>query len=112
MRERRREAALAKLPKVQGGSGQVYLSQETARLLDSAEQRPPRRPAIGFVTAEYLLLALTLAAGTESARILKDAGVTAQGLNKAIAGLQPGAHRRQRHGREQLMTRSRNMPAI
>ena len=32
------EAALKKLPKVQGGSGQVYLSQDTAKLLDNAEQ--------------------------------------------------------------------------
>jgi len=32
------EAALKKLPKVQGGSGQVYLSQDAARLLDNAEQ--------------------------------------------------------------------------
>ena len=32
------EAALKKLPKVQGGSGQVYLSQDAARVLDSAEQ--------------------------------------------------------------------------
>ena len=31
------EAALKKLPKVQGGSGQVYLAQETAKLLDNAE---------------------------------------------------------------------------
>src|SRR6266849_1650615 len=32
------EQALAKLPKVEGGSGQVYLAPETARLLDAAEQ--------------------------------------------------------------------------
>ena len=31
------EAALKKLPKVQGGSGQVYLAQDTAKLLDNAE---------------------------------------------------------------------------
>ncbi len=31
------EAALKKLPKVQGGSGQVYLGQDTAKLLDNAE---------------------------------------------------------------------------
>src|ERR1700709_1568437 len=32
------EAALKKLPKVQGGSGQVYLAADTARLLEAAEQ--------------------------------------------------------------------------
>jgi ATP-dependent Clp protease ATP-binding subunit ClpB len=83
------EAALKKLPKVQGGSGQVYLSQEAARLLDNAEQIA-KKAGDSFVTAEYLLLALALAAGTESARILKDAGVTAKGLNAAIADLRKG----------------------
>ncbi len=83
------EAALKKLPKVQGGSGQVYLSQEAARLLDNAEQIA-KKAGDSFVTAEYLLLALVLATGTDSARILKDAGVTAQGLNAAIADLRKG----------------------
>ena len=83
------EAALKKLPKVQGGSGQVYLAQDTAKLLDNAEQ-VARKGGDSFVTAEYLLLALVLASGTEAAKILKDAGVTAQGLNKAIADLRQG----------------------
>src|SRR5579871_6775912 len=83
------EAGLKKLPKVQGGSGQVYLSQEAARLLDNAEQIA-KKAGDSFVTAEYLLLALVLASGTESGRILKDAGVTAQGLNAAIANLRKG----------------------
>ncbi|HEX2761881.1 MAG TPA: Clp protease N-terminal domain-containing protein, partial [Rhizomicrobium sp.] len=83
------EAALKKLPKVQGGSGQVYLSSDLARLLDNAEQ-VAKKAGDSFVTAEYLLLALVLASGTEAGRILKDAGVTAQGLNTAIAGLRKG----------------------
>ena len=83
------EAALKKLPKVQGGSGQVYLGQDTAKLLDNAEA-VAKKAGDSFVTAEYLLLALTLAAGTDAAKILKDAGVTAQGLNGAIANLRKG----------------------
>jgi len=83
------EATLKKLPKVQGGSGQVYLSQDAARLLDNAEQIA-KKAGDSFVTAEYLLLALVLATGSESARILKDAGVTAQGLNTAIVELRKG----------------------
>jgi ATP-dependent Clp protease ATP-binding subunit ClpB len=83
------EAALKKLPKVQGGSGQVYLSQDTAKLLDNAESLA-KKAGDSFVTAEYLLLALVLAAGTDAAKILKDAGVTAQGLNAAIAQLRKG----------------------
>src|ERR1700712_913227 len=83
------EAAIKKLPKVQGGSGQDYLAQDTARLLDNAEQIA-KKAGDSFVTAEYLLLALTMATGTDAAKILKDGGVTAQGLNKAIADLRQG----------------------
>ena len=82
--------ALNKLAKVEGsGSGQVYLSPETARLLDGAEQAA-KKAGDSFVTAEYLLLALTMATGTPSAKILKDAGVTPQNLNKAISDLRKG----------------------
>jgi ATP-dependent Clp protease ATP-binding subunit ClpB len=84
------ERALAKLPKVEGsGSGQVYLSPVASRLFDNAEQ-VAKKAGDSFVTAEYLLLALAMASGSESARVLKDAGVTAQGLNKAIADLRQG----------------------
>ena len=81
------DRALAKLPKVEGGSGQVYLAGETARLLDLAEQTA-KKAGDSFVTAEYLLLALAMSG--ETGRILKDAGVTPQGLNKAIADLRQG----------------------
>jgi len=83
------ELALAKMPKVEGkGAGQVYLSPEAARLFDNAEQIA-KKAGDSFVTAEYLLLGLAMSSG-DSARILKDAGVTAQSLNKAIADLRQG----------------------
>jgi ATP-dependent Clp protease ATP-binding subunit ClpB len=83
------EAALKKLPKVSGGSGQVYISAETARLLDAAEQAA-KKAGDSFVTTEYLLLALAAAKGTESEKILRNAGVTPQGLNAAINDLRKG----------------------
>src|ERR1043165_6529587 len=84
------ELALAKIPRVEGsGSGQVYLAPETARVLDSAEQAASKA-GDSYVTAEYLLLALTMAQSTDAGRILKKAGVTAQNLNKAIADLRQG----------------------
>ncbi|HEY1709679.1 MAG TPA: ATP-dependent chaperone ClpB [Rhizomicrobium sp.] len=87
---RETEMALAKLPKVEGtNSGQVYLAPESARVLDSAEQIA-KKAGDSFVTAETMLLALTMAAGTDTARILKDAGVNPQNLNKAIADLRQG----------------------
>jgi len=78
------ERALAKLPKVQGGQGQVYLSPDAARLFETAEQAA-KKAGDSFVTAEYLLLALAM-----SSPILKEAGATPQSLNKAIADLRQG----------------------
>src|SRR3954462_13437123 len=43
------EAALGTLPKVSGGNGQVYLSQETVRLLDAAEAAA-KKAGDSFVT--------------------------------------------------------------
>src|ERR1700704_4740541 len=80
---------LAKLPKVEGsGAGQVYLAPETARLFDQAEQLS-QKGGDSFVTVEYMLLALALANGV-AAEILKQAGVTAQSLNKAIGDIRKG----------------------
>ncbi|HEY3658482.1 MAG TPA: ATP-dependent chaperone ClpB [Steroidobacteraceae bacterium] len=80
---------LAKLPRVEGsGAGQVYLSPETARLFDQAEQLS-QKAGDSFVTVEYMLLALTFAGGT-AADVLKQAGVTSQSLNKAISDLRKG----------------------
>jgi len=84
------EAALAKLPKVGGsGAGQLYMAPAAARLFDNAEQIA-QKAGDSFVTVERLLLALALEKGSESARILADAGVTPQTLNAAIEDLRKG----------------------
>ncbi|HLF58097.1 MAG TPA: ATP-dependent chaperone ClpB [Alphaproteobacteria bacterium] len=84
------ESELDKLPKVEGGgAGQVYLAPETARLFDSAQQLS-EKAGDSFVTAERLLLALAMAAGTAAAEIVKNAGVTPQALNAAINDIRKG----------------------
>ncbi|MCH7486870.1 MAG: ATP-dependent chaperone ClpB [Proteobacteria bacterium] len=83
------EAELARLPRVEGGSGQVYLAPETARLMEQAEQIADKA-GDSFVSAERLLLALALAAGTPAAKVLAAAGVTPQGLNRAIEDVRKG----------------------
>jgi ATP-dependent Clp protease ATP-binding subunit ClpB len=84
------ERALAKRPKVSGGgAGQLYMSPELARIFDNAEKIADKA-GDKFVTAERLLLALALEKGTETAKILADAGVTAQGLNTAINDIRKG----------------------
>ena len=84
------EAELAKIPRVEGsGSGQIYMDGTLAKLFDQAEQLA-QKAGDSFVTAELLLLALALAAGTPAAKALAAAGLTAQGLNRAIEDVRKG----------------------
>ncbi len=84
------EAALAKLPKVEGsGAGQLYMAPTTARLFDNAE-KIAQKAGDSFVTVERLLLALAMERGTQAAKILANAGVSAQTLNAAINDLRKG----------------------
>jgi ATP-dependent Clp protease ATP-binding subunit ClpB len=84
------EAALARLPKVEGaGAGQLYLAPETAQLFEQAEKLA-EKAGDSFVTAERILLALAMAGGTPAADALKQAGVAPQSLNRAIEALRKG----------------------
>ena len=84
------ERELAKLARVEGdGAAQPHLAPRTARLFEGAEQIA-KRAGDSFVTAERLLLALALSAGTPPAEILKDAGVTPHALNAAINDIRKG----------------------
>ncbi|MBW8815799.1 MAG: ATP-dependent chaperone ClpB [Caulobacterales bacterium] len=82
------EAALGKMPKVEGGSGQLYMKPETARVFAEAEAGA-KAAGDAFVTTERLLIALAKEGG-EAAKLLKDAGVTAQGLEDAAAAVRKG----------------------
>ncbi|WP_340159033.1 ATP-dependent chaperone ClpB [uncultured Hoeflea sp.] len=83
------EAAIAKLPKVSGGNGQLYLSQPVAKVFQSAEDAS-KKAGDSFVTVERLLLALVIEASAETSKILKNAGVTAQALNQTINDIRKG----------------------
>ncbi|MEM7043040.1 MAG: ATP-dependent chaperone ClpB [Pseudomonadota bacterium] len=84
------EETLERMPKVEGsGAGQLYLAPETARLFEQAE-KIAEKAGDSYVTVERLLLALTMAAGTNAADALKKAGITPQALNGAIEGLRKG----------------------
>ena len=84
------DGALKKLPTVEGGgAGQIYLTREMSRVLESAEQLA-QKAGDQFVTAERLLLALAMAKGTPSATLLSDAGVAPQALNGAINDIRKG----------------------
>ncbi|MEP3428649.1 MAG: ATP-dependent chaperone ClpB [Roseibium sp.] len=83
------EAILDKMPKVSGGSGQLYMGQATARLFEQAETIADKA-GDSFVTVERLLLALAMDADSEVGKLMKRHGVTPNGLNEAINQLRQG----------------------
>ncbi len=83
------EQALAKLPKVSGGQGQIYLAAPTAKVFETAEQ-VAKKAGDSYVTVERLLLALAIEKAAGTAKILADAGVTPQSLNGAIETIRKG----------------------
>ncbi|MBO6504058.1 MAG: ATP-dependent chaperone ClpB [Kordiimonadaceae bacterium] len=84
------EAALDKLPKVEGGgAGQLHLDPVTAQVFAKAEEVSDKA-GDQFVTAERLLLAYLLTPKCVAGDILKGAGLSADKLNKAINQIRKG----------------------
>ncbi|PHR56969.1 MAG: ATP-dependent chaperone ClpB [Robiginitomaculum sp.] len=82
-------ATLGKLPTVEGGDGKVYMARETAELFQMAE-KIAKKAGDSFVTAERLLLALTMPSKSPSYELLKSSGLTAQNLGLAIEQIRKG----------------------
>ncbi|BCJ89738.1 chaperone protein ClpB [Terrihabitans soli] len=83
------EAALKKVPKVEGGTGQIYLAPATARAFQAAEDLA-EKAGDNFVTVERLLLALAADKTSEAGKALAKAGVTPKALNDAVNELRKG----------------------
>lgn len=84
------DAFLAAQPKVEGsGAGQLYLSPQANKVFEQAEALA-KKAGDSYVTAERLLLALTIEPDTESHKLLKEAGLTPQRLNEAIETVRKG----------------------
>ena len=83
------DQALAKLPKVSGGSGGLNLTPGLARVFDTAE-KAAEKAGDSFVTVERLLLALAIEKDSEAGKALSKAGVTPQALNAAIEAIRKG----------------------
>ncbi len=83
------DAALAKLPKVSGGNGNVYLSAPLAKVFSTAEDAA-KKAGDSFVTVERLLLALAIEPSASTSETLKKAGVTATALNQVINDIRKG----------------------
>ncbi|NKJ06363.1 ATP-dependent chaperone ClpB [Rhizobium sp. SG741] len=83
------DAALAKLPKVSGGDGQVYLAQPLAKVFATAEDAA-KKAGDSFVTVERLLQALAIESSASTSATLKKAGVTPVTLNQVINDIRKG----------------------
>ncbi len=82
------EAIIAKAPKVEGGSGQLYMKPEMARIFATAEA-DAKAAADAFVTTERLLIALAKDGG-EVAKALSGAGAKVSALETAANSLRKG----------------------
>ncbi|MCM5554188.1 ATP-dependent chaperone ClpB [Pleomorphomonas sp. NRK KF1] len=83
------DRALEAMPRVSGGNGQLYLTAPTAKVFATAEALADKA-GDSFVTVERLLIALAVEAEAGTAKILKDAGVTANALNAAVNEIRKG----------------------
>ena len=83
------ETALAKMPKVSGGAGQLYLAPPLAKVFQTAE-KIAKKAGDSYVTVERLLLALAMEKEAATSGILAKAGVTPASLNAAIEALRQG----------------------
>ncbi len=82
------DAALAKLPKVSGDAGQIYLDSATGRVLDEAGKLASKA-GDSFVPVERILTALAVVP-SKAKDALAAGAVTAQGLNGAINDVRRG----------------------
>ena len=81
---------LNRLPSIEGsGAGQIYLSPQMSKVLSQAEDLTDN-VGDSYVTAEYLLLSLSMSPDTASSKILTNAGVNPNALNEAINKLRKG----------------------
>ncbi|MFM2356277.1 MAG: ATP-dependent chaperone ClpB, partial [Pseudomonadota bacterium] len=79
---------VAKLPKVSGGAGEVYVDTSLVRVLDEAE-KVAKKAGDSFVPVERILMALALV-NTRAKDALDAGAVTAQTLNAAINDIRKG----------------------
>ncbi len=82
------DALLGKIPKVEGGSGHLYMKPETASVFAAAEAGA-KAAGDAFVTTERLLIAIAKDGG-DAAKALTSAGATLKGLEDAATALRKG----------------------
>ena len=80
--------AIERLPKVEGTPGEVHLSRELTQLLNVADKEAQKR-GDQYIASELFLLAAAGDKG-ETGRLLKQAGIAKQALEKAVEEVRGG----------------------
>jgi ATP-dependent Clp protease ATP-binding subunit ClpB len=83
------DAALKRLPQVQGTDGQVQIGRDLVGLLNQADKEAQKR-GDGFIASEMFLLALA-DDKSEAGRLARDNGLTRKALEAAIEAVRGGA---------------------
>ena len=83
------DAEIRKLPRVSGGSGEVYASPETSKLIRFAE-KAAEKLGDEYVSVEHLMLGMFSEGGPAVRKLLSDHGVTREGFNAALAKVKTG----------------------
>src|SRR5713101_6620961 len=84
------QQALDRLPKVQGGGGQLYLSQRLRRHLDKAQEEAQRLKD-EYVSTEHLLMAVAADQESAAGRLLRAAEVTEERIFEALKDVRGSA---------------------
>ncbi|OGV73427.1 MAG: ATP-dependent chaperone ClpB [Methylophilales bacterium RIFCSPHIGHO2_02_FULL_57_10] len=82
------QQAIARLPKVEGHSGEVTISRELNNLLNLTDKEAQKR-GDAFIASEMFLLALSEDKG-EAGRLLKENGLNRKALEQAIQAVRGG----------------------
>jgi ATP-dependent Clp protease ATP-binding subunit ClpB len=82
------DLSLGKIPKVTGDAGQIYMDNQTVKVLDEAEKLA-NKAGDSFVPVERLLTALAMVK-SPAKDALEQGGLSAQGLNEAINDIRKG----------------------
>ena len=83
------DTLIRRLPKVSGGSGEVYASPETGKILNLAEKTAEKLHD-DYISVEHLMLGMFSEGGPAVRKILSDHGVTREAFNTALAKVKTG----------------------
>ena len=83
------DTEIGKLPRISGGSGEVYASPELGKILRFAE-KVAEKMGDSYVSVEHLMLGIFSEGSAAVRRILSDHGVTRDAFNRELAKVKSG----------------------